>query len=162
MKSSWDMDMDMDMVTAMGMGMAIMVFQLKSLAALLVTVQVIVVAMLHHMAAIHMEVAWAQVWQFPNVYDFIWVVIVFKPFFECFLAVIGAIVSAATSGNRGKHGGGGGHGHGPTKTIIIKSSKLFLFSLLWTKFNFKERVHCNISIICSNSRDITLLPWMNK
>lgn len=50
-----------------------------------------------------------------------------------FLAVIGAIVSAATSGR--SHGGGGGYGHGGghssyaaptrTKTIILKKGMQF-------------------------------------
>lgn len=56
----------------------------------------------------------------------------FKMINYCFLAVIGAIVSAATSGR--SHGGGiGGHGHGHasyaaptrTKTIILKKGTQF-------------------------------------
>lgn len=60
--------------------------------------------------------------------------------FRIIVAVIGAIVSAATSGNRGKYGG---H-HGPTKTIIIKGIQLlfFLFVFKFTfKFKFKFITH---------------------
>lgn len=64
------------------------------------------------------------------------------------LAVIGAIVSAATS--RGKHGGGGGgghgHGHGPTKTIIIKSGKIYIFLRKKIDKSLVQFFHSNVLI----------------